>query len=565
MTRTFTSALAIAAAFTATAQAQDLPQAGNEWFAAGQSTIQAALERQQNTNRALNVILMISDGNGVGTNYASRLFAGQEGGGFGDEFVQAHEAFPHLALVKTYNVNAQTPDSAGTGTAMMSGIKTDVGVVGVTADVNRGDCSTLPGNTVLSMNEIMTERGKATGIVSTARITHATPASAYAKSVDRNYEDSVPEGCDTQADIATQLIDAMQAGIIDVAMGGGRRHFLPVDVEGPEGDTGRREDGENLVDRANELGASYVFDSESFEALDLTDDEPILGLFEDSHMQYEADRDREPSLAEMTAAAIAALEARGGENGFFLQVEAGRVDHANHAGNLARVVRDQQAFAEAVAMADEMTDDADTLIVVTADHEHAITFNGYCGRGSDILGLCMAVDEAGVGHSDEANTASDGLPYTVAGFLNGPGSILVESRPEDARNSAFVENLELGAALNTFEDAGAETDPMAVATRRLAAASTALAMAASDLAAASGPQEAMEESAPIFSGTRPMVTQEEATDLDYLQQALIPMSSETHTGEDVAVYAKGPFAHLLDGTIEQNVIFHVMHHAATAE
>jgi alkaline phosphatase len=503
----------------AVAQQTDLPQAGNEWFTAAQERLEAELARENNTNRALNVILMISDGNGVGTNYASRLFAGQEAGGFGDDFVQSFETFPNLALVKTYNVNAQTPDSAGTGTAMMAGIKTDVGVVGVTEAVTRGDCSTLPGNTVRSMNEIMTEMGKATGIVSTARITHATPASAYAKSVDRNFEDSVPEGCESQADIATQLINAMESGVIDVAMGGGRRHFLPTDVEGPEGDMGRREDGENLVDRANELGASYVFDQESFEALDVTGDAPILGLFEDSHMQYEADREGEPSLAEMTGAAIEALQARGGENGFFLQVEAGRVDHANHGGNLARVVRDQQAFAEAVAMADEMTDDADTLIIVTADHEHAITFNGYCGRGSDILGLCMAVDPEGVGHADEPNTASDGLPYTVAGYLNGPGSVLIEF-PGAGDISQVVANYDLGPA---------EGDTAA------------------------------------YFGTRPVVTEEDATDIDYLQQALVPMSSETHTGEDVAVYGKGPFAHLLDGTIEQNLIFHVMHHAATAE
>ncbi len=488
------SVAAIAAATTAFAQ--DLPQAGNDWFTAGQERLQAELAKQPNTSKAKNVIILISDGNGVGTNYASRVWAGQQEGGFGDEYVQPHEAFPNLALVKTYNVNAQTPDSAGTGTAMMSGIKTKAGIIGVNENIVRGDCSTIEGNTVASMNEIMTEMGKETGIVSTARITHATPASAYAKSVDRNFEDSVPEGCTQQTDIATQLIDAMEAGIIDVAMGGGLRHFLP---EGTEvaGVSGRRADGVNLVERAQGLGAQFATDQASFEAVDAAAGTPILGLFEGSHMMYEADRADEPSLAEMTGAAIAALQAKSGDNGFFLQVEAGRVDHANHAGNLARVVADQKAFADAVAMADEMTDDADTLIVVTADHEHAIAFNGYCGRGSDILGLCMGIDGAGVAHTGEPLLAKDGHAYTVAGYLNGAGSILRED-------------------MN-------------------------------------------------WAGVRPAVDQEDATDLDYNQQALIPMSSETHSGEDVAVYAKGPWAHLFDGTIEQNVIFHVMHHAATAE
>ena len=68
-----------------------------------------------------------------------------------------------------------------------------------------------------------------------------------------------------------------------------------------------------------------------------------------------------------------------------------------------------------------------------------------------------------------------------------------------------------------------------------------------------------------YFGTRPNVTQEEALDVDYLQQALIPMGSETHSGEDVASWAKGPWAHLLTGTQEQNYIFHVMNHAVSAE
>lgn len=494
MKKTIASVAAIAAAFPVFAQ--ELPQAENAWFTAAQERLNAELAKQINTSTAKNVIILISDGNGVGTNYASRLWAGQQEGGFGDDYIQPFEAFPNLALVKTYNVNAQTPDSAGTGTAMMSGIKTKAGIIGVNENVVRGDCSTIVGNTVLSMNEVMHGMGKATGVVSTARITHATPASGYAKTVDRNFEASVPEGCTEQQDIASQLVDALEAGWIDVALGGGRRNFIGEDIVDDEGKKGRRVAGENLIVAAQDLGVQYAWNDSTFDALTL-DGAPILGLFESSHMMYEADRADEPSLAKMTETAIKALQAGGGDNGFFLQVEAGRVDHANHAGNLARVVADQKAFADAVAMADALTDDADTLIIVTADHEHAIAFNGYCGRGSDVLGLCMGIDGAGVAHTGEPIMAKDGKPYTVAGYLNGAGSVLREDQD--------------------------------------------------------------------WAGARPELTQELATDLDYPQQALIPMSSETHSGEDVAVYAKGPWAHLLDGTIEQNVIFHVMHHAATAE
>jgi alkaline phosphatase len=305
----------------------------------------------------------------------------------------------------------------------------------------------------------------------------------------------VPEGCDSQVDIAQQLMNAMQAGTIDFAMGGGGRFFLPADVE-MGGLKGSRADGLNLIETATAGGVQFASDDESFAALDLSGTAPVLGLFEDSHMQYETDRSGEPSLAEMTKAAINYLS--NNENGYYLEIEAGRVDHANHDGNAYRTLTDGVAFAEAVAMADALTNDEDTLIIVTADHEHAIAFNGYCGRGSDILGLCMGVADTGEMNSGEPLLAADGKPYTVIGYLNGAGSVLVENGND-------------------------------------------------------------------YSGSRPDLTQEEVTDPDYLQQAMIPMSSETHSGEDVAVYAKGPYAHLFDGTLEQNVIFHVMHKAVTAE
>ena len=75
----------------------------------------------------------------------------------------------------------------------------------------------------------------------------------------------------------------------------------------------------------------------------------------------------------------------------------------------------------------------------------------------------------------------------------------------------------------------------------------------------------VEQADKTFSGTRPDLTEEQATDPDYLHQALIPMSSETHSGEDVALFARGPWAHLFGGVIEQNVIFHVMNYAVTAK
>ncbi|HBT00091.1 alkaline phosphatase [Salipiger marinus] len=480
------------------ASAQDLPQAGSDWYQAAQDTIAERLAVQPNTATAKNVILFTADGNGVGTNYAIRLFSGQQEGGLGDEYVQPHETFPHVALVKTYSSNGQTPDSAPTAMAMNSGVKGKNGMINIMDTVAVEDCAAGADAGTKLFSEIATEMGKSVGVISTARITHATPAAVYARTVSRDWEDNsaLPEGCE-QKDIAAQLIDQMQAGVIDVAFGGGRAHFLPTDVTDVEGKTGKRTDGRNLVEEATGLGAQVVFGEEDFSALTAGNNAPILGLFEASHMKYEHDRTGEPSLAEMTEAAIEALSTN--DEGFYLSIEAGRVDHANHEGNLYRVLADGKAFADAIAKAMELTNAEDTLIIVTADHEHAISFNGYCGRGSNIVGLCMEENEAGIEHNGTPNLGADGKPYTVAGYLNGAGSVLIEQ--------------------------------------------------------ADG----------TFSGSRPDLTEEEATDPDYLQQALIPMSSETHSGEDVAVFARGPWSHLFGGVIEQNVIFHVMNHAVTAE
>ena len=499
-----TTALVLTAA---PAFAQDAPvQSSSPWYSQAQSTLQEHLQRQPNTGRAKNVILMIADGNGVTTNYITRLFVGQKEGGMGDDYVLPYEAFPNLAMSKTYNLNAQTPDSAPTAGAMNTGVKQLFNTINLSEKGVYEDCASVAGNELTTFAEMLKDE-KPVGIVSTARITHATPAAVYAKTASRDWEDSVPEGCTTQTDIATQLIDQMEAGTIDLAMGGGRRHFVPegTTLAEQEGSKGHRPDGVNLIDRATGMGAQYAFDTASFKALDLKADAPILGLFEDSHMKYEHDRadDDEPSLEDMTRAAIGYLKNRGGDNGFYLEVEAGRVDHANHDGNAFRTVTDGEAFAKAVAAADELTDDADTLIIVTSDHEHSIALNGYCGRGSPVLGLCYEVNVETAGgkymHAETPNMGADKKPYTVVGFLNGAGSVLVEQ--------------------------------------------------------ADG----------TFSGERAAVTEEQAQDSEYLQQALVPMSSETHSGVDVAIYAKGPWSHLFDGTVEQNYIFHVMHHAVTAD
>ncbi|MBU4569446.1 MAG: alkaline phosphatase, partial [Alphaproteobacteria bacterium] len=196
---------------------------------------------------------------------------------------------------------------------------------------------------------------------------------------------------------------------------------------------GERADGRNLIEEwsAKSPDHTFVFDKAGFDAVDFNTDVKLLSLFEPSHMQYELDRDKdkagEPSLAEMTKAAITRLSRD--EDGYVLMIEGGRIDHAHHAGNAIRALEDAMAFDAAVAAALEMTNAEDTLIIVTADHSHTLSIAGYAQRGNPILGLSVS-GKGGEGGSDGA----DGLPYTTLGYANGPGACRVTGKDKDGKD-----------------------------------------------------------------------------------------------------------------------------------
>ena len=371
------------------------------------------------------VILFVGDGMGVSTVTAARILDGQNKGLAGEENLLAFEHFPHLALVKTYNVDAQVSDSAGTMTALVAGRRARAGMLSVGPEAARGDCASSREHELVTLLEEAEQRGFRTGVVSTARITHATPAAAYAHSPDRNWElpGNVPQGDRSRcADIARQLVEFPHGDGVDVVLGGGRAMFLGIEQPDPEETTitGRRRDGRNLAEEwvAAADGRRFVFDRDGFDGLPGTGQ--VLGLFDPSHMEFEADRENdaggEPSLAEMTAYAIENLNSG---QGFFLVVEGGRIDHAHHAGNAYRALVDAIALSEAVAVAVQTTDPDETLIVVTADHSHTLTISGYSARGNPILGYAA-------GEDGQPLTDTAGVAYTTLGYANGPGA----RRPE---------------------------------------------------------------------------------------------------------------------------------------
>ena len=393
-----------------------------------------------------NVILFVGDGMGVSTVTAARIFDGQQRGETGEANVLSFETFPHVALVKTYNVDAQVSDSAGTMTALITGHRARYGMLSVGPQALRGDCEAAQEHALVTLLEEAEQRGLKTGVVSTATITHATPAATYAHSAERGWEADVgvpEEYRATCADIARQFVEFPYGDGVDVALGGGREMFLPAATADPEdgGRSGVREDGRNLVQEwlAGGPNRRFVFDQAGFDALQPSGQ--VLGLFEASHMEYEADRAAdaggEPSLAEMTRFAIDALD---GDTGFLLVVEAGRIDHAHHGTNAYRALMDTVAMADAVAVATAKTEPENTLILVTADHSHTLTISGCPPAGSPIPGVVDAAGRPAMrrhsacpkrGNSilgfvtdTDGEVARDaaGTPYTTLGYANGPGA-----------------------------------------------------------------------------------------------------------------------------------------------
>jgi alkaline phosphatase len=483
---------------------QPLPQTADPYFKSAQAQLAERMALAPNMGKAKNIILMIGDGMGIPMITASRIYDGQKSGKDGVSNKLAFESFPYLALSRTYSADAQVTDSAPSATAMTTGVKTRNDILGLNADAVLKDCAGSKGKEVTTIFELAEAAGKSTGAVTTTRITHATPAAAYAHSANRDWENDkqlggkAAEGC---KDIADQLINWPAGDGMEVAMGGGRSNFLPAETADPEdeGKMGERTDKRDLTKEWIAKGNNHVviYDKAGFDALDVKTGPSILALFERSHMKYEADRSKdtkgEPSLAEMTKVAIERLSQD--TDGYVLMIEGGRIDHAEHEGRAGIALGETLAFNDAVKTVMEMTDPQDTLVVVTADHSHTMTIAGYPKRDNPILGVVVDVDGKKV-------LAGDGKPYTTLGFANGPGGVFQALKEGEAAAAALP------------------------------------------------------------AGVRPDLSDVDTEAHDFLQQSAVPLASETHGGEDVAIYASGPQAYLFGGTVDENYIYHVLSQAS---
>lgn len=449
------------------------------WLNSAKEFVEEKSTQKLNTKKAKNVIFFIGDGMSLTTLAATRIYIG------GEEKKLSFEKFPYVGLSRTFSIDKIVPDSAVTATAYLCGVKANYGTIGVNGHIKRGECNPDQSNFVDSIAKWALDAGKGAGLVTTTRVTHASPAGVYAHVPERGWENNheLEKKCGNNTnleDIAVQLVHGDVGSRLKVILGGGRREFLNPTLS----KTGKRTDKRNLIDEWKALAPEsvnsvHVTSRKSFLTVNTTETDRLLGLFKSTHMAYhlEDPTKSQPTLEEMTKVAIEIMQKE--DNGYFLFIEGGKIDLAHHSTK-ARIAADETAeFSKAIDLARRMTSEEDTLIVVSSDHAHTMSYSGYSPRNSDVFGTT-------------GNIAKDGMPYLTLSYANGKGYEYYYDMDGNERiHPDHVDRSKPGA---------------------------------------------------YYPST-------------------IPMGTETHGGEDVGVFASGPWSHLFTGVYNQNTLPHMMAYA----
>ncbi len=317
---------------------RELLQAGVAVLAGGGLlSREASAQGRSRASRVRNIIFMVSDGMSMGVPSMAEPFSQMVRGRGTVWFRLLQDPEAVTGLFETRSLDSLVTDSSAASSAWGSGSRVFNGAVNVLPD----------GTKLTPIAQLMRRAGKKVGLVTTTTITHATPAGFAAVHPRR----------DDEHIIATQYLD-----LVDVLMGGGRRFF----------DAQQREDKRDLIAEYQRKG--YTFWERREQVRGRERPEKVLGLFYSGHVPYTIDHKNDPklweqvpTLAEMTRAALEILSRS--RNGFLLQVEGGRVDHAAHANDVAALLWDQLAFDDAIAVAvDFVRRNPDTLLVITSDH-----------------------------------------------------------------------------------------------------------------------------------------------------------------------------------------------------
>ncbi|MDG5765834.1 alkaline phosphatase [Balneolales bacterium ANBcel1] len=288
-----------------------------------------------------NIIFMVSDGMSSGTLAAADQLL-RRNYGRPSSWISLYESGKATrGLMDMASASSVVTCSAAASSSWGCGQRVNNGRVNMTED----------GEPLTPILKIFRDAGKATGLATTTTITHATPAGFGANVMERGDEQTI-------------AVQYLERGY-DLLLGGGHRHLAP----------DRREDGRDLYAEFAEAG--YRIARTKQEMQQGENSKKLLGVFYNGHLPYnlnhintEEYRRDIPTLAEMTETALAQLS--GKPNGFILQVEGGRVDHAAHGNDAAGLVYDQIAFDDAVAKAVAFAEGRDdTLVIITTDHGNA--------------------------------------------------------------------------------------------------------------------------------------------------------------------------------------------------
>lgn len=357
------AALVITLTFLVSCGKDEGPKAG-EFLGSAQ---EAGKSHTPQVGGVKNVILMIGDGMGVQQASLAMLYRQLRKSTRPELSLEKLMKSKNSGLMRTSSYGDIVTDSAAAATTMACGIKTLNEMIGM--DPNGYPCETIL--------EKATKMGKATGLVSTSRLTHATPAGFAAHQVFRNMENEIAE-------------DLIEEHDINVMLSGGSRHFIPQfkdevnqvpmkasdlteckdmpkDVNGKS----KRKDQKNLIATAKSKGYQFVCNKAQLEKVPLKRDTKLLGLF--SYTVFPMIQERNaisslPDLAQMTKTALDILKKD--EDGFFLMVEGALIDYAGHDNDAGSLLQETLDFDQAIGVAMDFVDkNPDTLLIVTADHE----------------------------------------------------------------------------------------------------------------------------------------------------------------------------------------------------
>ncbi len=317
--------------------------------------------RVGNRNLSNGIILFIGDGMGEAHRQAATYWRG-------DTLIM--DEMPTHGYSQTYSADSDVTDSAAAATAIATGFKTNNGFIGM--DENLNVLSTI-------LEEAQT-RGMSTGLITNVQMAHATPA-AFAAHVENR-------------DMMTEIAEQILASGVDVLLGGGEDDFIPLSENGCYTQNGHRTDGRNLLNEAIDLGYTYVCEESTFNDVDPSVTQRLIGLFADEGMP----RPYSPTLEEMTRKAIDILSKN--PNGFFLVIEGGQIDWASHSNHAENVISDVIDLDEALAVAMAYAaDKSDALIIVTADHETG--------------GMSVDLNSSGLPDEDGPFFMPDGTPFYI--------------------------------------------------------------------------------------------------------------------------------------------------------